>query len=37
MDAMSWVVRDVVAVLEGREPEWSAFRPGERPGSRAIV
>lgn len=24
VDAMSWVVKDVVAVLEGREPQWSA-------------
>lgn len=24
MDAMSWVVRDVWAVLEGREPQWPA-------------
>jgi phosphoglycerate dehydrogenase-like enzyme len=24
MDNMSWVVRDVVAVLEGREPKWPA-------------
>lgn len=37
MDAMSWVVRDVVAVLEGREPEWSAFPAADRPGAGAIV
>lgn len=41
MDNMSWVVRDVVAVLEGRDPQWSAFRTGrsagDRHGRRAIV
>jgi phosphoglycerate dehydrogenase-like enzyme len=24
VESMSWVVKDVVAVLEGREPQWSA-------------
>ena len=32
MDAMSWVVKDVVAVLEGRKPEFPAPRDGD-PGA----
>ena len=32
MNAMSWVVKDVVAVLEGRKPEFAAPRDGD-PGA----